>query len=170
VLVGTSGAGKSTTGERIARKLGQPFVELDELFWSADWQPKPAHEFRALVRAAAAGERWVVAGNYGSARAELWPRASAVVWLNFGIVVVLKRVVARTIRRLVRREALWHGNRESWWRTLFTRDSIVWWTLTTHNRRKREFADLRSSSAYPHLHWYEFTRPADVEHFLAAER
>jgi len=170
VLVGTSGSGKSTTGERIARDLGQPFIELDELFWSGDWQPKPAREFLALVRAAAAGERWVVVGNYGSARPDLWPRASAVIWLNFGIAVVLRRVVARTIRRLVHREVLWHGNRESWRRTLFSRDSIVWWTLTTHNRRKREFAALRRCDAYSHLHWYEFTRPADVEHFLGHER
>jgi len=126
VVIGTSGSGKSTVGARLAAVLGARFIELDELFWGPDWQPKPQETFVALVRDAAAGDRWVVAGNYGVARPELWPRASAIVWLNFGLGVVLRRVVLRTARRLWRREVLWHGNRESLPRTLFTRiDCLV---------------------------------------------
>jgi len=170
VVVGTSGAGKSTTGAKLAARLGHPFVELDELFWGPNWKPKPEQEFLSLVRSAAAGERWVVAGNYATSRPEIWSRASAVIWLNFSLVVVLRRLLARTGRRLVRREVLWHGNRESAWRTLFTRESIVWWAITTHNRRKAQFAELRAAGQYPQVRWYEFTRPAEVERFLAAER
>jgi adenylate kinase family enzyme len=168
VVVGTSGAGKSVLGARLAASLGAAFIELDELFWGPDWEPKPKEQFVSLVRQAAAGERWVVAGNYSSARHELWSRASAIVWLNFSLAVVLGRVVVRTMRRLLRREVLWHGNRESAVRTLFTRESIIWWTLTTHRQRRRQFAELRSSGQYPHLRWYEFTRPSEVERFLAS--
>jgi adenylate kinase family enzyme len=85
VVVGTSGSGKSVTGARLAASLGHPFVELDELFWGANWQPKPEEQFVSLVREAAAGENWVVAGNYGVARPELWPRATAILWLNFSL-------------------------------------------------------------------------------------
>jgi adenylate kinase family enzyme len=168
VVVGTSGSGKSTTGVRLAERLGSRFVELDELFWGPSWQPKPEAEFVQLARAVAAEERWVVAGNYSAARSELWPRASAIVWLNFSLGVVLGRVVLRTARRLARREVLWHGNRESLVRTLFTRESIVWWTITTHNARKKHLAELRSSGKYAHLRWYEFTRPSELERFLRA--
>jgi len=167
VVVGTSGSGKSVTGARLAELLGQPFVELDELFWSADWQPKPEQQFVSLVREAAAGERWVVAGNYGVALKELCPRATAILWLNFRLDVILRRLVARTARRVLRREVLWHGNRESLVRTLFTRESIVWWAITTHNDRKRRFAALRGSGQYPHLRWHEFDRPSEVARFLA---
>jgi adenylate kinase family enzyme len=168
VVVGTSGAGKSTTGAKLAAGLGHPFVELDELFWGPNWQPKREEQFVSLVRAAAAGERWVVAGNYGVARPEIWPRASAIIWLNFSLPLVLCRLLPRTAKRLLRREVLWHGNRESVLRTLFTRESIVWWAITTHNRRKEQFAALRAANQYPHLRWYEFTRPSEVERFLAA--
>src|SRR6185295_18659219 len=106
VLIGTSGSGKSTVGERLARLLAQPFVELDELFWSAGWQPKSKEAFLALVREAASGQRWVVAGNYSSARQELWSRASAVIWLNFSLAVVLRRVIARTLGRLLHKQEL----------------------------------------------------------------
>src|SRR4029453_1901776 len=128
-----SGAGKSTTAAKLASSLGHPLVELDELFWGPNWQPKSDAQFLSLVRAAASGERWVVAGNYGVARPEVWPRATAIIWLNFSLAVVLRRLVARTAKRLVRREVLWHGNRESALRTIFTRESIVWWAITTHN-------------------------------------
>ena len=166
MVVGTSGAGKSRTGQGLANVLGYPFVELDELFWGPRWTPKPSQQFVSLVRQAAAGERWVAAGNYSSVRAELWRRATAIVWLNFSLPVVLRRLIKRTPSRVARREVLWHGNRESLLRTLFTRESIVWWAITTHNRRRREFSSLRSEGTYAHLQWYEFTRPAEVEWFL----
>ena len=168
VVVGNSGAGKSTTGARLAACLGYPFVELDELFWGPNWQPKPEEQFFSLVRSATAGERWVVAGNYGTVRSEIWPRASAIVWLNFSLAAVLRRLLARTAKRLIRREALWHGNRESMLRTLFTRKSIVWWAITTHNQRNAQFAELRANGQYAHLRWYEFTHPSQVERFLGA--
>jgi adenylate kinase family enzyme len=170
VVVGTSGAGKSTTGARLASALGHPFVELDELFWGPNWQPKPQQQFVQLTRAAIAGQRWVVAGNYGAVRHEVWPRASAVIWLNFGLTVILRRLIARTARRVLRREVLWHGNRESAVRTLFTRESILWWAITTHNRRIEQLAEIRAAATYPNLRWYEFTQPSEVERFLAARR
>jgi hypothetical protein len=63
---------------------------------------------------------------------------------------------------------LWHGNRESWMRTLFSHESVVWWAITTHNRRTREFGALKASEEFPQLHWYEFRHPAEIERFLAA--
>ena len=168
MVVGTSGSGKSTTGARLAAKLGSPFVELDELFWGPNWQPKPEERFLSLVREAGAQERWVVAGNYSSARGALWPRASAIVWLNFSLPVVLRRVILRSAKRVMFREVLWHGNRESLVRTLFTRESIVWWAITTHNQRKKQFSELRDSNEFPHLRWYEFTHPTQVDRFLAS--
>jgi adenylate kinase family enzyme len=167
-VIGTSGSGKSTTGEQLATKLGARFVELDELFWGPNWQPKPEDQFLSLAREATRGESWVVAGNYSLVRPEIWPRANAVVWLNFSLVVVLRRVIIRSAKRILFREVLWHGNRESLLRTLFTRQSVVWWAIITHNVRKRQFAELRGSGQYPHLRWYEFTLPSEVERFLAA--
>lgn len=168
VVVGTSGAGKSTAGALLAAKLGSPFIELDELFWGPNWRPKPVERFLSLVRGASAQERWVVAGNYSSARGELWRRTSAIVWLNFSLPVVLRRVILRSVRRVLFREVLWHGNRESLVRTHFTRESIVWWTITTHNQRRKQFSELRDSGEFSHLRWFEFTHLIQVDRFLAA--
>jgi len=80
-VVGTSGSGKSTLARELARRLGASWLELDSVYHLADWTPLDAAEFRARVAAVAAGERWVIDGNYSTVRDLVWARADTVVWL-----------------------------------------------------------------------------------------
>lgn len=166
VVLGMSGAGKSSLARQLATKLAVPHVELDALFWGPEWTPKPAATFRELTHAAVSAPGWVVDGNYSSVRDIVWPRATIAVWLNLPFPIVLWRVFWRTMRRLLRREALWHGNRESFPRTFLSRESILWWVITAHGRRRREFALLRDSAQFQNLKWVELRCPAEVEGFL----
>ena len=50
-IVGTSGSGKSRLAGEVARRTGLPRLELDEVFWDADW------EFRNLDEARRAADR-----------------------------------------------------------------------------------------------------------------
>src|SRR6266702_4229185 len=63
-MVGTSGAGKSTLARSLADALGADLLELDSVNHQADWVPLPTSEFRRQVASVAAGERWVIDGNY----------------------------------------------------------------------------------------------------------
>jgi hypothetical protein len=76
----------------------------------------------------------------------------------------------RTFRRAVSREALWHGNRESFRRSLLSRDSILLWVITTFHRKRRKLGDLRGSGKFPHLSWIEFRRPGDAASYLRSIR
>ena len=67
VVVGTSGAGKTTFARRLAGSLGVRHIELDALHWDSGWVPKGLDEFRQSVGEAVAQERWVVDGNYRAA-------------------------------------------------------------------------------------------------------
>ncbi|MGE5588955.1 MAG: shikimate kinase, partial [Clostridia bacterium] len=49
-VIGNSCAGKSTLGERLARSLGVPFVELDALSWQPGWVDLNATDPRELER------------------------------------------------------------------------------------------------------------------------
>lgn len=166
VIVGSSCAGKTTFARHLASLLGSPRIELDALFWGPEWQPKPTGTFRQLTEEAIAAPSWVADGNYSAIRDLLWPRATTIIWLNYGLVTVLWRAVRRTVWRSLTRGELWHGNRESFRRSFLSRDSILLWVITTFHRRRREFATLRASGAYPHLCWVEFRRPAQAAAYL----
>lgn len=165
VVIGMSGAGKSTLARQLAQDMGAPHVELDALFWGPDWEPHAPADFRAQVRAAVQGERWIVDGNYGSVRHLVWPRATAIVWLNLSFPRVLARVLLRTLRRAATGQLLWSGNRESWRRSFFSRQSILWWVLRNFALRRRQFAGLKQAADAKPV-WIELRSPREVDRWL----
>jgi adenylate kinase family enzyme len=162
VIASASGNGKTTFGRELAERLAVPFVELDALFWRPAWTETPADDFRALVEPIVATEAWVIDGSYQGKIGDLVLRnADVVVWLDLPMYVWLPRLVRRTVRRLVTRERLWNGNRESLRAVLFSRDSILVWALRWYRPRRR---------SYPHrLGRFNLVRlrtTAEVEWFL----
>ena len=141
-VVGTSAVGKTSMAAALATLLEVPHVELDALHWEPNWTEAPDDVLRDRVRAAIAGDGWVVDGNYAKVRDLLWERAEAVVWLDLPLRTVLWRYVTRTVRRIAHREELWSGNRERLSTHLFNRDSLLWWILTTYGKRRREYPPL----------------------------
>ncbi len=168
VIVGTSCAGKSTFARALAAARGCPYVDLDELYWSPGWWPRPEPEFLQAVTQAVAGEHWVIAGNYGHARDLLWARATDIAWLNYSLPVVFWRGLRRTTARVLSGELLFHGNRESFRMSFLSRESILWWILSTYHRRRREFQGLRAAGPFAHLQWHELRSPEQAPALLQA--
>lgn len=128
-FVGSSGSGKSTWSKRVAAALKVPCYELDATFHQPDWTPLPSREFQHRVREFAAGEAWVIEGNYTAARAIVLSRCTHLVTLDLPRRVIMRQVFGRTLRRAITREVLWNGNREPW-RNIFRWDpehSIIRW-------------------------------------------
>ena len=168
IVVGTSGAGKSTFARALARNLGCPYVELDALFWGPDWTPKQPDVFEELARSAAAGERWVIDGNYTPIRDIVWPRGTHLVWLNFSRATVMLRILRRTISRAATQQPLWHGNRESARRAFFSRKSILLWSATTFGKNRVKYPKLQSENRHSNLTWVELRSPTEAKAFLAS--
>ncbi|RYF80635.1 MAG: toxin [Comamonadaceae bacterium] len=166
VLIGTSGAGKSTLARQLAAVTHSPCIELDSLYWGADWRPVPAEQFAQAVDAATQASCWVADGNYSAVRGLLWPRATHIVWLNFSRATVFRRVLWRTLGRGLLRTRLSHGNRESLRMALFSRESILRWSWTTFSSNRVKFAALRDDPAYADLNWIELRRPAECQALL----
>jgi hypothetical protein len=164
VIKGTSGAGKTTLGGELGRRLGLPFVELDALAQGPNWQVASPHELRASVDAALAGrDRWIVDGNYDSRLGDFVnAQADLVVWLDLPLGVKLRRLLRRTHRRVSRREALWNGNRETWLGAFWGRESLFVWMLRAHFRHRREFPARFAGKNVVRLR-----SPAEVERWLA---
>ncbi len=167
VVVGTTGSGKTTVARRIAQALGIPHVELDSLHWRPGWTEAPLEEFRAAVDDATTGDRWVADGNYGKVRQTLWSKATHVVWLDRPFPLVFWRVLMRTIRRVASREELFSGNRETFRQSFLSRDSIIWWMITTHARRRRELPRLLARPEHARLEVLVVRSRRDEERLFA---
>lgn len=165
-MVGTSGSGKTTVGRAIASRLGIPFVELDALAWLPGWTNRPLAELRELVEERTRGPSWVVDGNYSKVRDLVWGRADTVVWLDYPFRRVFGQLLRRTVRRALRREELWNGNRESLRMSFFSRESILLWAIRMHGRRKRQYPGLLARPEHGHLNVIRLRSPAETRRWL----
>ncbi|BDI28142.1 adenylate kinase [Capsulimonas corticalis] len=164
-IVGTTGSGKSTLARKLGQALDIPVTELDALFWGPDWTSVSDAQLSNRVRDAVAGERWVIEGGYSRVRPQIWGRADTVIWLDYSFPVNFARLAQRTARRILFRESLWSGNRESLQRT-FSRDSILVWMIKTHGPNKKKFAAQFAQPEYAHLNVRRFRSPRQTDAWL----
>ena len=168
VVIGTTGSGKSTLAERLAARTGLRVVELDALFWGRDWQGAPIELFRHRVERETRDDGWIVVGNYTQVRDLVWRPADTLVWLDLPLSLVMWRLLRRTIRRAATKEDLWGtGNRESFVRTFFSRQSILLWALKTHRRNREKFT-LECAFLAKEKQVVRLKSPREVERFVTA--
>lgn len=148
LVIGTSGSGKTFLGKQLAQALGCQHIEMDSLYWGPNWQAVPTEVFQTAVDQATTGPCWVADGNYSAVRDLLWPKATHVVWLNYGRMTVLRRILWRTFSRALSREPLYSGNRESWRTALFSKQSIIRWSMGTYRTNQARYPLLRDDPAY----------------------
>jgi len=163
VIVGTSCTGKTHLAKRVAKSLTLQHIKLDELYWNPDWTPTPVENFRTMVDQVTDQDSWVVDGNYSIVRDIVWRKANHLLWLNYSFRLVFWRAFFRTTRRIISREELFSGNRETLRRTLFNRESILWWVIRTHKRRRRQYRKILESATFTNLELLELSKPKDAE-------
>src|SRR5258706_11644004 len=114
-VVGGSCSGKTTFARALAEILDVSFVELDALNWEANWTMADVATFQQRIRAATAGEAWVVDGNYGGrgARDILWAGADNLWWPGPPPLLTPLRLVAPTTHPTRPPEARWGGDHET---------------------------------------------------------
>ena len=167
VVVGDSGAGKTVLAQQLAQRLNLSHIELDALFWEPNWTKATPEVFRQRLTQALRADRWVVDGNYSSVSDLTWTQADTIVWLDYGLPTILMRLFRRTFRRIFTREELWNSNRESFFKGLFTRDSIIVWAITTYSEKRRRYLAAQVDPTYAHLNIIRLRTPRDTQEWLS---
>ena len=170
VVVGSSGSGKTTVGSRISKALGLPHLEMDAVMHADGWNSASDVEFRRILGEFASNDSWVIDGNYIShgVTEAVWPRADTFVWLDPPKIVVMSRVIRRTLRRMAAREKLWNGLTEPL-SNLYKRDpyeNIIVWTWTRFEGTREKFARASGDGSWVHAAVYRLRSKGDVARFL----
>ncbi|GAA3545046.1 hypothetical protein GCM10022235_10960 [Kribbella ginsengisoli] len=170
VVIGVAGVGKSTVARGLSERLGLRHVELDSIFWQANWTKLEQGEFEARVREATRSGGWVVDGNYSERiRAIAWGAADTVVWLDLPRVVVMWQLVRRTVWRIASGVELWNGNREGSLRDQFSRDparSILLWSWRTYGPTKAEYGLAMQDPEFTQLRFVRLRSRREIDRFL----
>lgn len=150
-----------------------PRLELDAVFWDADWTYRDLTDAHALIAEFVADhpDGWVIDGNWTSRLDGLLDPgtpggADAVVWLDHSRPVVMGRVIRRTLRRGLLGEELWHGNRESpaSWLSRDPHENIMLWAWTQHPVTRARMT-ARAAAGWPVI---RLSKQREVDAWLAS--
>lgn len=159
VILGCSGAGKSTLALILGERFGLPVIHLDKHYWRSGWVEPSKEEWRLQALELAARPSWVMDGNYSSTFPERFAVADMVVAFDFPTWLCLWRVCKRIASGYGRtRPDLPEGCPEH--------IDFKFFLYVLRYRRKNRPKLLAAIEAYPGTK-HVFTRPAEVEHFLA---
>ena len=105
MIMGSSGAGKTTLGELLAKELGYTFVDIDEYIWRKDTNipfsamyPRP-EKISRLMDAISQCEHFVMAGSMDSFHEQFDPFFELVVHLHTDAQIRAQRVHERELQR-----------------------------------------------------------------------
>jgi adenylate kinase family enzyme len=167
-VIGATCSGKSTLAGKLAKKLALDYIELDALQWGPDCTAVPSDVLCEKVERAALSTGWVSDGNYSITRHILWPRAEAIIWLDYPLTTILPRLVRRIWKRWWTHEKLWNVNRERLVDQfmLWSDRSLFVWLFKSHKRHKREYPTLFAQPEYRHLKVFHFETPGQTDAWL----
>ena len=165
-VVGTSGSGKTTFGRQLAAALGVDHIEMDAVFWDKDWQESPDEVFLPNLEAVLNKDRWVLDGNYTRTVDIKWKDVDTVIWVDLPFLQTLWQITKRSFSRVLTQQELWGtGNVESFGR-MFSRDSIILWSIKTHSRTRHKYEAAMINEDYAHINFIRLRSRRECQDFL----
>jgi adenylate kinase family enzyme len=160
LVIGSPGAGKSTLATELARRTGLPLIHLDREQWRSGWVETPKGEWQRKVVELAAGDRWIIDGNYGGTLAPRLARADTVIDLEFPAWRCVWRILKRFAQsRGTVRPDMAEGCPEQW-----NLEFLVYTATFPLKGRKRTRAKLARFDG----RLIRLRSPAEVRRFLAS--
>lgn len=158
LILGCSGAGKTTLSSELARLTGLPIIHLDKHYWRAGWVEPSKEEWRAQVARLTAQPAWIMDGNYGGTIPERLAAADTAIVLDFPTWLCLWRVTKRIVSGYGRtRPDLAEGCPEQ--------IDLAFLRYVATFRRKQRPRVMASIGSFAGRVWI-FTRPGDLRRWL----
>jgi len=98
LIIGSSGAGKTTLASGLAKKTKLPLIHLDTEYWRPGWVPTPDDEWHSIVEDLVGRDSWIMEGNYSGTFHIRMPRADTIILLTRPGWLCLARAIWRSIK------------------------------------------------------------------------
>jgi len=120
--------GKTTLSKALARRFDLGFIEQDEIRHQANWVELSNEEHRQVLNNLfdEYSSGWVSDGNYRAISDMIFPRVETLIVLALPWRVMLWRTFKRTFKRVLFRQELWNGNKETFRGSFLSKNSVVY--------------------------------------------
>jgi adenylate kinase family enzyme len=96
LIIGSSGAGKSTFARRLHRAIGLPLIHLDRLYWKPNWvETTDKSKWKRTIENALRGDAWILDGNYSGTLEMRLEKCDAVIFLDLPRLLCIYRILKR---------------------------------------------------------------------------
>jgi adenylate kinase family enzyme len=95
LVIGSSGAGKSTFAINLGKIINLPVIHLDGEFWQPGWIEMLREDWRENARGLVRRDRWIMDGTYDNSLDIRLPFADTVIFLDYPRRICLWRAVRR---------------------------------------------------------------------------
>lgn len=96
LIIGSSGAGKTTLSKRLSAKTGLKIIHLDKIYWKPNWtEPEKDEWKRTLEKVLRDDDAWIMDGNYSNTLDVRVPACDTIIFLEMPPAVCVYRVLKR---------------------------------------------------------------------------
>ncbi len=158
VVIGCTGAGKSTFSAELAHCLSGPYIERDALGILG------SENYFSAVNAMLKGNTWVFDGPPYYVDTLVYSAADLVIWLDYSRPLVLWRAIRRSMKRTLRSTKP-NGNEAGRFRQWIAPGGPLW-AWSTYAERRTEFGALSCRPDLSNLQVLRFTTPLKARLWL----
>lgn len=96
LVIGSSGAGKSTFARRLHRATNLPLIHLDRLYWKPNWvETTDKAEWKRTIETALQGDSWILDGNYSGTLEMRLEKCDTAIFLDLPRTLCVYRILKR---------------------------------------------------------------------------
>lgn len=166
-VVGSGCSGKTTISRIIGKQLNIKVIEIDAVLYKPNWVERSQDDLRRIIDAETVKDSWVIDGNYRKLYDLTAERADVVIWLNFSFLRVFSRALLRTVNRITDKKDIFPGCKETFYKALFTKQSIPWGVLIKWNKKRNQYRNIFDEKAFGDREYKEFHNQKDLDKYVA---
>lgn len=162
VIIGSSGAGKTTLARNLGSILKIKVFHLDRVLWRRDWE-KIARERRIdILEKLVMDRQWIIEGTYPLSSESVLKAADTIIFLDMPFLLCLKRVFKRHREKHGRRRDLPDGSTDK------LDLHLIWKVLTFRFKDKGTFQQMLDNRK-PGQEVIQLYSSKEVKEFLAQQ-